>query len=78
MNELGTLFFNERKEYEQASEWFKKAAARGYTRAINNLGICHEFGHGVEKDFDEALKLYHEGSEKGHVHSMYNLAFLNL
>ena len=76
MNALGSLFFNERKEYEQAIEWFKKASERGYTRAINNLGICYEFGYGVERDFDEALRLYTEGANKGHVHSMYNLAFL--
>ncbi len=58
MNSLGSLFFNELKEYEQAAEWFKKAAERGYTRAINNLGICYELGYGVDGDWDLAFKLY--------------------
>jgi TPR repeat protein len=61
------LFFNETKEFEQAFGWFSKAAERGYTRAITNLGICFELGCGIEKDWDQALKLYSEGAEKGHL-----------
>lgn len=58
MNALGSLFFNEKQEYEQAFGWFKKAAERGYTRAITNLGICYELGCGVDRDWDQALKYY--------------------
>lgn len=67
MNALGSLFFNELKKYEQAAEWFKKASERGFTKAINNLGICFELGYGVEKDYNYALKLYQEGATKGHI-----------
>ena len=52
MNALGTLFYNEQKDYSQAAEWFRKAAERGCARALNNLGICCELGQGVETDFD--------------------------
>jgi TPR repeat protein len=52
MNALGSLFYNEMKEYDQAAEWFRKASERGYTRAMTNLGICYELGHGVERDWD--------------------------
>ena len=58
MNALGSLFYNEQKDYNQAFEWFKKAAERGCARAINNLGICYELGQGVEADTDIALVLY--------------------
>lgn len=58
MNALGSLFFNELKEYDQAAVWYKQAAERGFTRAINNLGICYEFGYGVDKDWDQAFRLY--------------------
>ena len=44
MNALGSLLFNEHKDYNAAAVWFKQAAERGFTRAINNLGICYEFG----------------------------------
>ena len=76
MNSLGSLFFNELKEYEQAAHWFKKAAERGFTRAVNNLGICYEFGYGVDRDWDLAIKLYQEGTEKGFIQSIYNLGYL--
>ena len=68
--------YNELKEYEQAAHWFKKAAERGFTRAVNNLGICYEFGYGVDRDWDLAIKLYQEGTEKGFIQSIYNLGYL--
>lgn len=52
MNALGSLFYNDQKDYSQAAEWFRKAAERGCARALNNLGICYEFGHGVDVDMD--------------------------
>lgn len=44
MNSLGSLFYNDFKDYVQAAEWYKKAANKGCTRALNNLGICFELG----------------------------------
>lgn len=52
MNALGSLFFNDMKDYDQAAAWFRKATERGHTRAICNLGICYELGLGVEKDWN--------------------------
>ena len=76
MNSLGSLFFNELKEYEQAAEWFRKAAEKGYTRAINNLGICYELGCVLDRDWEMAFKLYQEGADKGFIQSIYNLGYL--
>jgi TPR repeat protein len=76
MNALGSLFYNEMKDYKQAAEWFKKAADRGFTRALNNLGICYEFGHGVDRDRDTAFKLFKESAEKGYTEGMLNLALM--
>jgi len=47
MNALGSLFYNDLKDYTQAAEWFKKASEKGCIRSINNLGSCYEFGNGV-------------------------------
>ena len=55
MNALGSIFYNEMKDYKQAAEWFKKAAEKGFTRALNNLGTCYELGHGVQQDRDAAF-----------------------
>ena len=76
MNSLGSIFYNEDKDYYQAAEWFRKAADKGFTRAINNLGSCYEFGHGVKQDRDLAFKLYKEAAEKGYKEAMLNLAHM--
>lgn len=73
MNALGSLFYNEQKDYRQAFEWFKKAAERGFARALNNLAICYELGHGVDVDTDMALQLYQESRKKGYVPATLNL-----
>ena len=54
MNQLGTIFYNDIKDYKQAAEWFSKAAERGCIKALNNLGLCYELGHGVDVNMDQA------------------------
>ena len=76
LNALGSLFYVDLKEYDQAFEWFKKAAEKGHTRAINNLGICYEKGHGTDRDWDIAQRLYTESAQKGSIQAMYNLGYL--
>lgn len=76
MNALGTLFYTEIMDYNQAAEWFKKASEKGCTRALNNLGVCYEQGHGVPKDYDQAFALYKEAADKGYQEAMKNLGSL--
>lgn len=76
MNALGALFYNELKDQNQACEWFRKAAERGCARALNNLGICYELGHGTEKDTDQALQLYKESAHKGYLPALLNVGLL--
>lgn len=76
MNALGTVFYNELQDYNQAAEWFKKASEKGCTRSLNNLGICYEKGRGVPKDLDQAFLLYKEAAEKGYIEGKLNLACL--
>ena len=76
MNALGSLFFNDQKDYDQAAAWFRKATERGHTRAICNLGICYELGLGVEKDWNQAFIYYQESADKGFIQAIYNLGFL--
>ena len=74
MNAIGIIFYNDFHDYNQAAEWFKKAAEKGCTRSLNNLGICYEFGHGVPKDLDQAFLFYKEASDKGYHEAKLNLA----
>lgn len=76
MNALGSIFYNEIGDFNQAAEWFRKSSGKGCTRSLNNMGICFELGRGVEKDRDRAYLLYKEAAEKGHIQAMENLAYL--
>lgn len=78
MNALGSLYYNDMGDFEQATEWFKKASEKGCTRSMNNLGACYEFGHGVQKNRDTSYQLYKESAEKGYTQAMLNLAYLTL
>lgn len=78
MNALGSLFYNELKEYSQAAEWFRNAASHGCPRALNNLGICYEFGNGIEVDMDLAFQQYKQSADKGYIPAKYNLACMYL
>jgi TPR repeat protein len=77
MNKLGSIFYQEKKDYNSAVEWFRKASDKGCPRALNNLGMCYELGHGVANvDTDQAFRMYKESAEKGYLEGMFNLGQL--
>ncbi|XP_026479381.1 uncharacterized protein LOC113385759 [Ctenocephalides felis] len=51
----------------------KSGAVHGNAAANFNLGLCHELGIGVEKNFEQAENYYCEAAKKGHTDAMYNL-----
>ena len=50
----------------------------GILMILNNLGLCYEYGRGVEQDNEQALKLYEKGKDKGHIEAMSNYAILKI
>ncbi len=55
LNFLGAYKFNVNKNESAAVEMFKKAAASAKcARALNNLGLCFEFGISVQADLHNA------------------------
>lgn len=74
MNEVGTWYYtgkHVRRDYKQAYEWWKKASLKSDIRAIANLGMCYQLGHGVERDSIDAVRLYEKSIRNG------NKALLN-
>jgi len=47
-------------DYAAAASWYQKAADKGYSRAIFNLGTLYEQGMGVPQDKLKALNLYRQ------------------
>jgi len=45
-------------DYDKAVDWYRKAAAQGYSHAQYSIGTMYERGLGVEKDVNEAFNWY--------------------
>ena len=54
-----------RQNYEEAAQWFLKAAEQGNRDAQYNLGIMHKQGRGVVQNYAEAYKWLHLAALNG-------------
>ncbi len=61
------------KAEAKAFEWYKKAAELGQVDAMCNLGVCYDYGKGVDKDEAKAFEWYKKAAEFGQVDAMRNL-----
>lgn len=62
MTSLGDVYFNDDK-YEEAVQWYRKAARFGNSMALRNLAYCYENGFGVEKNDAESNRLSQQAKE---------------
>ena len=60
-----------KKDYGEALKWFELAAEEGNGRALCEIGLLFEEGHGVEKDRGKSLKYFREAAEKGDAEGQY-------
>ena len=61
---LGNKYLDE-GEFAQAMSWYQKAAAQGYSPAMNNIGYLYETAKGVNKDLQESYKWYLKAAKNG-------------
>ncbi len=52
--------------YDEAAEWFRRAAARGSATSQWYLGRMHALGNGVPQDFAAAHRWYSLAAAQGH------------
>lgn len=57
--------------YEEAVEWFRKAAEAGHKDAQYELGMCYLRGEGVPKDDYTAYTWFKEAGRKGHADGQF-------
>lgn len=80
--EAAELHFNQgkaaedRKDYKTAFLLYSKAAAVGYPRAMNNLGLLYKNGQGVAVNDAEAFQWIRKAAEAGDPKAMYNLGMM--
>lgn len=61
---------------QQAFALFSDLAGRGEPRAEHNLGLCYEYGVGVEIDYGKAAEQYRRAAEAGNLLSLLALGEL--
>lgn len=70
MNEVGLWYYDGihvDRDYARAFDWWKKASLKKDARAIANLGRCYQYGHGVERDSVDAIRLYSKSIKEGNI-----------
>ncbi|MGY4570021.1 TPR repeat protein [Bradyrhizobium sp. USDA 3256] len=75
MYELGRAYAVNRQTAEAASAW-RKAADKGSTSAMVELGVLYGNGTGVAKDEAQARKLFERAAQAGNARGVSNLAAL--
>lgn len=72
---IGLTYYND-DDFENAAEYFEKAAEADNIQAVFLYAYMLAEGNGVDKDVKTAIKLYKKGVAEGHAPSMSNLATL--
>jgi TPR repeat protein len=76
MQALGRIH-DERKEYEQAVEWYVKGAKAGFPSAMFNLGVSLDEGQGVAApDYPAAAGWFRRAADAGHEDAVVNLCHM--
>ena len=65
------------QDYEQAAQWFERAAGEGNQYAQYSLGGLHQRGLGVEQSDEEALRFFTLSANKGNAYAAYALAAMH-
>jgi TPR repeat protein len=58
---------------EEAAKWYSMAAEQNHTGAIQHLAMMTARGMGIEKNEDEAARLFRKGAELGNADCMWGL-----
>ena len=67
-----------KQDYEQAIEWFGRAARQGDSSSQFNLGLMYYKGEGVVQDYDQAIEWYRRAAQQGDSSAQYNLENCNV
>jgi TPR repeat protein len=64
------------RDYEQAREWYKRAAEHGCSNAQNQLGYMAQLGLGEETNYVQALDWYYKAAAQGNSNAQENIGYL--
>jgi TPR repeat protein len=72
-NSLGSALQAEKK-YDEALQWYERAAAQNNPLALNNLAYLYDLGLGVAQDRQKAFDLYSRSANLGWAEAMWNIS----
>ncbi|RIA87327.1 hypothetical protein C1645_878103 [Glomus cerebriforme] len=61
---------------EKVIYWYNNAAENGDNAAQYNLGWCHRFGVGVEKNEVKGFEYYKKSADQGYLNAQFSLGYL--
>lgn len=64
------------KEYQDAAQWLRPWAEKGFVEAQYRLGMLYENGHGVAANLEDAKKWYRAAGAQGHARARHRLEAL--
>ena len=64
-NSAFRIYFGQGIDYNEAVQWFRKAAEQGHASAQFILGHCYDAGDGVSKDTAKAIEWYKKAAAQG-------------
>lgn len=71
-------YFEGRGRFEEAHEYYTKAARNAHVEALFRLGFMYENGPaGIEQSYDKAINCYEEASALGNMEASYYLGCLH-
>lgn len=73
---IGKCYFD-LKDYNQAIYWLNEAALQGNDEAINELGLCYQYGLGVDINRPKAAELFQKAASMGNDQAKVNLKNLS-
>lgn len=62
--------------YQEALQWYRKAADQDYAPAQVNLGALYAEGHGTPQDFQEAMRWYRKAASQNYEIAQFNLGVM--
>jgi len=64
------------KEFSEALRWFRQAADKRHSDAMNKIGIMYAMGQGVGVDYAMAMGWFRQAAEMGNTYAMGNIGEL--
>ena len=76
----GVPYFEEyetiNRNYYTAAQLFRRGVSENISSCYYPLGLCYQYGHGVEEDIETAIMLYQKGVEENDMEACCHLAEL--